>query len=502
MWSISESIGEGGLPRITAADASNSNCVEIYLFGATVTSWRCDGNEKIFVSPLALFNGVKAVRGGIPVVFPQFGQPLSTMPQHGFARTLNWSVASHKYTDDSALISLRLDSNEHTLSVWPHPFSLNYVVTITSKDLSCSLEITNTGDAPFKCQALLHTYFRVPDSRLLSIYGFNNLNYRDKTRGGETFLDSDKTIHISQEVDRVYVSGGASARIPDITISEHVHGSEMQVSKRAMLCSELQCQDIPSDTVLWNPWIEKSIALADLSDDGYISFVCVEPGVVANWTEVNASEKLILSQTLTPSVNAQVLVAGTEDVFSRPLDLKHKLNIAFADSSVTWGNIVAPAASAVQPTATLSGGDAPSPDDLYTLVCCDPDAVSRSNPLFREFIHWVIVNAPGADFSKGETAAPYVGPGPPHGSGLHRYFFCAFKQSHLLIVEEAAAHFQGRGGLKTEAWVDQQGLVGPVAINMFQSKWDESVDALHSAMGFVPPPMYRSPAQREQHGES
>jgi D-hexose-6-phosphate mutarotase len=27
-----------------------------------------------------------AIRGGIPVVFPQFGQPDAAMAQHGFAR--------------------------------------------------------------------------------------------------------------------------------------------------------------------------------------------------------------------------------------------------------------------------------------------------------------------------------------------------------------------------------------------------------------------------------
>ena len=33
------------------------------------------------------------------------------------------------------------------------------------------------------------------------------------------------------------------------------------------------------------------------------------------------------------------------------------------------------------------------------------------------------------------------------------------------------------------------------AATFFQSQWDESVDAVHTAMGWLPPPQFRSPAQ-------
>ncbi len=45
--------------------------VEILLYGATVISWKDkDGNEKLWLSEGAKLDGSKAVRGGIPVVFP------------------------------------------------------------------------------------------------------------------------------------------------------------------------------------------------------------------------------------------------------------------------------------------------------------------------------------------------------------------------------------------------------------------------------------------------
>jgi len=79
--------------------------------------------------------------------------------------------------------------------------------------------------------------------------------------------------------------------------------------------------------------------------------------------------------------------------------------------------------------------------EKYTLMMVDPDAPSRENPEFRCWLHWLIVNVPGLDrsdehekhsdhmdVSRGESIAPYMGPAPPKGTGLHRYVLLAFKQ--------------------------------------------------------------------------
>lgn len=45
--------------------------VEVLLHGATVLSWKdASGNEKLWLSEGAVLDGSKAVRGGIPLVFP------------------------------------------------------------------------------------------------------------------------------------------------------------------------------------------------------------------------------------------------------------------------------------------------------------------------------------------------------------------------------------------------------------------------------------------------
>jgi glucose-6-phosphate 1-epimerase len=82
MWEVVRGEGKNGLATVTISQGSDYS-VEIYLHGATVTSWKHASVERIFVSSIAIWNGVKAIRGGIPVVWPQFGQPNPSMPQHG-----------------------------------------------------------------------------------------------------------------------------------------------------------------------------------------------------------------------------------------------------------------------------------------------------------------------------------------------------------------------------------------------------------------------------------
>lgn len=94
-------------------------------------SWKCHGTndgpepvERLFVSSKAFLDGSKAVRGGIPVVFPFFGAPTrpehSKLPQHGYARTSYWTWDGSTVIDNEISVSVRLS----TLSfIKPHLFT-------------------------------------------------------------------------------------------------------------------------------------------------------------------------------------------------------------------------------------------------------------------------------------------------------------------------------------------------------------------------------------------
>lgn len=64
-------VGTGGEQKVVATLPSGES-VEVLLFGATVLSWKSNGGktENLWLSEAADITGKKAVRGGIPVVFP------------------------------------------------------------------------------------------------------------------------------------------------------------------------------------------------------------------------------------------------------------------------------------------------------------------------------------------------------------------------------------------------------------------------------------------------
>lgn len=64
---------------------------------------RRPGEELLFLSESAVFKPPKALRGGVPVCWPQFGG-VGDLQAHGFARNCEWSVKSQ--TADQVVLAL------------------------------------------------------------------------------------------------------------------------------------------------------------------------------------------------------------------------------------------------------------------------------------------------------------------------------------------------------------------------------------------------------------
>ena len=150
-----------------------SGSKKVHDFGACLLSYKTggpDSRECIFLSRDAKLDGSKAVRGGIPLVFPQFGHPDKSMPQHGFLRTNFWKAdeSSAYDNEDGAGISYKLqlkDVKNSRGGVWgddtEYDCSFSYNIKIGAKTITTCLEITNTGNKSFQFQTLLHTYYHV-----------------------------------------------------------------------------------------------------------------------------------------------------------------------------------------------------------------------------------------------------------------------------------------------------------------------------------------------------
>jgi phosphatidylethanolamine-binding protein (PEBP) family uncharacterized protein len=77
----------------------------------------------------------------------------------------------------------------------------------------------------------------------------------------------------------------------------------------------------------------------------------------------------------------------------------------------------------------------------YSLLMIDPDNDSRQTHIYRQFIHWFVINIPGmaggqsVDVNKGFVVSPYMGCAPDAGSGRHRYVFLLYEQQLVIPTE-------------------------------------------------------------------
>ena len=119
--------------------------------------------------------------------------------------------------------------------------------------------MTNTGSTPLRFEEALHAYFRVADVEEVRIRGLDGVAYLDKTD-----KDLRKTqagdIIITSETDRVYLDTQGPIELEDPTL-----GRRIRLEKSNS-----------SNTVVWNPWVDKAKALPDLGDREWKQMVCIE----------------------------------------------------------------------------------------------------------------------------------------------------------------------------------------------------------------------------------
>jgi glucose-6-phosphate 1-epimerase len=229
----------------------NSPHGEILLlpYAAHLLSWKtADGKERLYLSSAAVRASGKAIRGGVPLIFPQFGGagPL----RHGFARTLDWTLTNE--TDTSLTYSLK-DSPE-TLARWPHPFVLEYQVALLANALELTFNITNSGATPFACTAALHTYLAVTSLEETCLTGLTGARYLDEVTM-QHHEDTEAEIRFGAELDRVYESAG------DRVVRAATGQGILEISSTQF-----------PDVVVWNPGTD----MADLPPGGWDQFICVE----------------------------------------------------------------------------------------------------------------------------------------------------------------------------------------------------------------------------------
>jgi glucose-6-phosphate 1-epimerase len=241
---------------------------ELYLQGAQVTAWqRPDERPVLFTSPNSAFAPRRAIRGGIPIVFPWFGasRHTPTASQHGFARTATWHLDGVE-TAGSGSLTLTLSLNEGDVGspFWPERFRALYTVTF-AQTLSLLLAVQNRTH-PILFEEALHSYFAISDVTEIAISGLAGTTYIDKTDAARRKLQTADLVTIAAETDSVYLDTPGRCVIED------------RGWRRRVVIEK----DGAASSVVWNPWAEKAAAIVDLGDPAWRGMVCVETGNIAD----------------------------------------------------------------------------------------------------------------------------------------------------------------------------------------------------------------------------
>ncbi len=234
--------------------------VLVALHGAHVLSWKVAGVEQLYLSPRAVLDGRAAIRGGVPLCFPQFNQR-GTLPKHGFVRNMSWKVGATHCGPDSASVVLHLSASEATRRVWPQEFEASLKVDLTPGALQITLDVTNADAIDLLFSGALHTYLAVDDIAHTRLQGLGGQGQWDALTDTHTLAE--QTLEFDGEFDRVF--GAADASLV------------MRCGQRVTTIAQSRSW---ANTVVWNPGALRCAELADMPADGYSHMLCVEAAQV------------------------------------------------------------------------------------------------------------------------------------------------------------------------------------------------------------------------------
>lgn len=241
------------------ARIDNDLCsAKIALHGAHVLSYIPKGGEELFfISEKSYFEPLRPIRGGIPVCWPWFGSHPAdeSLPGHGFARLLEWQVASSRSLPECTELVLSLQDNDYTRAMFDYNFMIEAVIR-AGRSFEIALKVTNTDSRSFDFSAALHSYFTVSDIRKVTLHGLDSRKYID------TLDDSVHTqygdMSFKAETDLLFEDSSDVCVIND-------SGRRIVIDK-----------DGSNSSVVWNPWITKAARMPDFGDEEYLRMLCVE----------------------------------------------------------------------------------------------------------------------------------------------------------------------------------------------------------------------------------
>jgi len=255
-----------------------NNWFEIVDFGATVISCNIQGDSILFLSNKALLDESKPIRGGIPIVFPVFGNSNNNkIPKHGFARQVKWNFVEKYENENNSGIIFELNSDEYTKKIWDYDFKLRYEVTINENSLKNILHVYNNDNKIIDFDVLFHTYYNIHNIENTNIHNIPVFYYNQLTKN--ISINTEENMIINKEVDQIYEKNTNIINIKSETKNYNISCNNNKYDKVSY--------------VFWNPWIYKSKTLTDFDDNEYKKMLCIEPGIIKN-TSLNEKNVSLL----------------------------------------------------------------------------------------------------------------------------------------------------------------------------------------------------------------
>ena len=231
--------------------------VLIARLGAQLLSWARPDGDAMWTASNAAYDQGAPVRGGVPVVFPWFGEHATDLdkPAHGFVRSSEWTVVATARSS----VTLAARDDAQTRALWPHEFSVELEVTLTDA-LQITMRVHNPSAETFTFEQALHTYFAVGEVQTASVHGLEGVACTEHARAPEASWDQDSPLRFRAETDRVFQDTPA-----EITLEAPALGRVLTLTAPAA-----------RSAIVWNPWPAKTARLSQMAPDDWQAFCCVE----------------------------------------------------------------------------------------------------------------------------------------------------------------------------------------------------------------------------------
>ena len=263
----------------TLITLANGDSVRVSDFGAQVLSWTARGQERMFCSERAVVDGSAAIRGGVPVCFPQFNAR-GPLPKHGLARRTTWQYLGAEVQGDAVTARWQWDATAPLHADFPHALRTELAVTLSPDRLHISLSAANTGDTAFAFTGALHTYLAVQGADIAVLNGLEGAAFWDAAKNFAPSIQSG-AVALGEEVDRVYARSAQPLQLRDAA-------GTLQISQDAAW----------PETVVWNPGPALCAGLVDMQPADWMRMLCVEAAAINQPIALHPGQHWQAAQTL------------------------------------------------------------------------------------------------------------------------------------------------------------------------------------------------------------